>query len=406
MKLRSIFKFAIFWFLIYLLSCASGPKVKEIATLHYGDDDAEVVEILGEGSESLFFKLNGINYSYRYYTTALTDHEYALLFADGSLYAVSEDKPPFGVCINHFEWEECFRSAISEMQSKRLSTESGDYSNAITEEGEIQKARTGAVVIGTPALIVLWPIVVLAGSCYMADFHQTGDMERSRQKGECLKELEKIEAQLDVLYPTSDLNHVIDVINEASFDLDGDLIGKSHERIYDISEANRRIYGKHWACGDYSVRANLFVMYGGVDDDLVWASKNMQPLSKAVATDASSSALTDNPLQMYWNDPKHPDAKMWLCRSADTGYPEAQYRLGLLYENGSEGIPRDMVRAYMWYRISASTGNYMRAADQAQRIQENLTSDQLAQAEMLIQKREPGQCERDLAPGSTGNLHY
>ena len=128
MKIRPLIKFSVFWFLIYLLSCASGPKVKEIAELHYGDDETEVVEILGEGSESLLFKLDGTNYSYRYYTTTITDQVYALLFADGRLFAVSEEKPPFDECISKFEWEVCFRSAISQMRTNNLSADEGDLS--------------------------------------------------------------------------------------------------------------------------------------------------------------------------------------------------------------------------------------------------------------------------------------
>ena len=54
-KLHTLIKLIIFWFLIFVLSCASGPRVKEIAKLHYGDDEDHVVETLGEGSEIFFF---------------------------------------------------------------------------------------------------------------------------------------------------------------------------------------------------------------------------------------------------------------------------------------------------------------------------------------------------------------
>lgn len=101
-------------------------------------------------------------------------------------------------------------------------------------------------------------------------------------------------------------------------------------------------------------------------------------------------------LQLYWNDPNHKDALKWLCRAADQGNTEAQYRLALLYENGGKNVTKDIVMSYMWYQISASRGGYMLAADQAQRLHDKLTAEQASQAELLIQEWKPGQCERNL----------
>ena len=404
----SLTKFVVFCFLILILSCASEPKVKEIAALHYGDGEAGVVEILGEGSQSLLFKLDDINYSYRYYTTTITKQEYALLFANGRLYAVSQSKPPFAACINRIRWEECFRLAISKMQSERLVTEEGGFSDALSKEQQIQKNRTGATVVGAPVLIVAWPIVVGLGAMCATQEAITGnwspkkDIERSKQKGECSQAFKDIENRLDRLYPTSGMNHATNVLNEVSTAYAQKVMTKKY---YDLSEDRRHIYGRNWACGDYSVRTNLVILFGGENNVIIWMSKNIEPevAPEIIGLPALpprsykliSPEQADTLLQMYWNDMGHKDAKKWLCRSADSGYAEAQYRLGLLYENGSEGFPKDSAMAFMWYRLSASSGKNMRYLDNALRVHQGLTEEQAAAADKLIQDWKSGQCEHN-----------
>ena len=103
-------------------------------------------------------------------------------------------------------------------------------------------------------------------------------------------------------------------------------------------------------------------------------------------------------LQKYYNDPDDKDATTWLCRAADAGNPEAQYRLGLLYEYGTGNFPKDPIKAYMWYRISESTGGYMRPADQAERILADIPPEQASKADQLVRDWKPGQCEKELTP--------
>lgn len=277
MKFRTILKLAIFWSLIYMLSCATGPKVKEIAALHYGDDETEVIEILGDGLETLYFKLDNTNYSYRYYTTALTDHKYALLFAEGRLYAVSEDKPPFDECISQIEWEICFRSVISQMQSMHVTTDGGDFSDALAEEEKIQEGNTTTAVILVPALVVLWPVVIIVGACSMPSLDEmAANREVSRQESECLIAFNIIEERLDVLYPNSDLSHVISGINKVSNELDVNLTSEYIGHDYDITKGDRRIYGKHWACGvSYAGEKYLTIIYGSENNELTWVFKSV-----------------------------------------------------------------------------------------------------------------------------------
>ncbi|HYQ73132.1 MAG TPA: tetratricopeptide repeat protein, partial [Gammaproteobacteria bacterium] len=101
-------------------------------------------------------------------------------------------------------------------------------------------------------------------------------------------------------------------------------------------------------------------------------------------------------LSMYWEDPGDTNAIKWLCRSADKENTKAQFRLGLLYEMGSEDVPKDPVKAYMWYRLAASRGDYMMASEQVRRLHEKQTTEQLSHAEYLIQEWSPGQCEQEL----------
>ena len=101
-------------------------------------------------------------------------------------------------------------------------------------------------------------------------------------------------------------------------------------------------------------------------------------------------------LSMYWEDPSDTNALRWLCRSADNENTKARFRLGLLYEMGSEGVPKDSIKAYMWYRLAAYRGDYMMASEQARRLREEQTTEQLSHAEYLIQEWSPGQCEQEL----------
>ena len=42
---------------------------------------------------------------------------------------------------------------------------------------------------------------------------------------------------------------------------------------------------------------------------------------------------------------------------ANKGYARAQTRLGLLYDLGNDGVPKDKVQAASWYRKSAEQGD-------------------------------------------------
>ena len=47
-------------------------------------------------------------------------------------------------------------------------------------------------------------------------------------------------------------------------------------------------------------------------------------------------------------------AAKWFRRAAERGDPDAQFNLGLLYAHG-KGMPKDFVRAHMWFDLAAAS---------------------------------------------------
>ncbi|SFS13701.1 hypothetical protein SAMN05444714_1592 [Yoonia litorea] len=73
----------------------------------------------------------------------------------------------------------------------------------------------------------------------------------------------------------------------------------------------------------------------------------------------------------------------WYLRASLKGHPGAQSGLGWYYEVG-RGIPApDLVRAYLWYALSAIGGD-PDALISLEEITPRLTADQRARAEVLI----------------------
>ena len=73
----------------------------------------------------------------------------------------------------------------------------------------------------------------------------------------------------------------------------------------------------------------------------------------------------------------------WYLRASLKGHPGAQSGLGWYYEVG-RGIPApDMVRAYLWYALSAIGGD-PDALDSLELITPRLTADERARAEVLV----------------------
>ena len=92
-----------------------------------------------------------------------------------------------------------------------------------------------------------------------------------------------------------------------------------------------------------------------------------------------------------------PGPLQFLCNSADSGDTNAQYKLGLYFDYGIEGLPKDQMRAYVWYEIAAASGSHMTSASRAKQLQSVLSEEQVLQAKQLIRDWIPGWCEKDLS---------
>lgn len=106
-------------------------------------------------------------------------------------------------------------------------------------------------------------------------------------------------------------------------------------------------------------------------------------------------------LQLYW-EPDEPDRLVCLYRSADQGDANAQYRLGLLYRYGSEGLRQTYTWSYVWYQLAQSNGLWS-ANREIGALTKLMSSTQLLEAERLLKQWQPGQCARELATASSGN---
>ena len=109
---------------------------------------------------------------------------------------------------------------------------------------------------------------------------------------------------------------------------------------------------------------------------------------------ASKGNVSDM-MKLYWANPTGPSATKWLCRVADMGKANAQSRVGLLYMQGTEGLPKNSVKAYVWYRLAAANGSEA-ASQQALMIKESLTARELIEAEKALEQWKPGECGKDL----------
>ncbi|MGB7278846.1 MAG: hypothetical protein WBD15_13995 [Pseudolabrys sp.] len=72
---------------------------------------------------------------------------------------------------------------------------------------------------------------------------------------------------------------------------------------------------------------------------------------------------------------------------AEQGNANAQYNLGVFYDNGL-GVPQDKVRAYMWFNLSAAQGREGAAAFR-DLIARRMTPAQTAEAQRLAREWKP-----------------
>jgi peptidoglycan hydrolase-like protein with peptidoglycan-binding domain len=74
--------------------------------------------------------------------------------------------------------------------------------------------------------------------------------------------------------------------------------------------------------------------------------------------------------------------------SANSGDAAAQYMMGQMYAQG-EGVTQNYVKAHMWYNMAASWG-HDRANKARARLENHMTSAQIAEAQAMAEKWQPG----------------
>ena len=74
-------------------------------------------------------------------------------------------------------------------------------------------------------------------------------------------------------------------------------------------------------------------------------------------------------------------AVKWYRLAAEQGVAKAQYNLGVMYFNG-RGVPEDKVLAYMWWNLAAANGDDGASKNKGI-ITKNMTSSQIAEAQKL-----------------------
>jgi uncharacterized protein len=121
----------------------------------------------------------------------------------------------------------------------------------------------------------------------------------------------------------------------------------------------------------------LTAYYAG---DYATALKGWLPLAE------QGDAFAQNALgTMYDNGDGVPEndaeAVKWYRLAAEQGIATAQNNLGTMYAAGT-GIPLNYIKAYMWYSLAKAQGNE-RAAENVDGIKQQMTADQIAEAQRL-----------------------
>ena len=101
---------------------------------------------------------------------------------------------------------------------------------------------------------------------------------------------------------------------------------------------------------------------------------------------------------------KEPEDIDLLCKAADGGIIKAQNYLGRFYSSG-EGVPQDLRKAYMWYKLAATdpriNDEYHNSVREDSNIdliflKKSMSAEELIEAEDLYINWEPGKCQTDL----------
>jgi len=78
------------------------------------------------------------------------------------------------------------------------------------------------------------------------------------------------------------------------------------------------------------------------------------------------------------------EAVKWYRKAAEQGNAKAQFNLGVMYGNG-RGVPQDYVEAHKWFNLAAAQGN-QRAIASRDIAASKMTREQIAEAQRLARE--------------------
>jgi hypothetical protein len=124
---------------------------------------------------------------------------------------------------------------------------------------------------------------------------------------------------------------------------------------------------------------------------------------KALAYQGDAKASYEYALRV--ND----SAEAWKfhCLAANQNHPDAQALVADHYRYGSDPVERDVLRAYVWFRLAELNGYEGRSASQqkpySEVLADELTPSELADGERLVSEWKPNPAECEVAPKSPGS---
>lgn len=99
--------------------------------------------------------------------------------------------------------------------------------------------------------------------------------------------------------------------------------------------------------------------------------------------------------------PDLPGSVKWFRLAANQDHPTAQYYVGLFYETGTRGVPRDRVEAYKWLTLSVRRGNIYAPRDLS-RIEKQMTADELTEGKKRVSEWKPSSPASPVSAWSSG----
>lgn len=128
----------------------------------------------------------------------------------------------------------------------------------------------------------------------------------------------------------------------------------------------------------------------------VWIEDTETEKIVGTGKEGSYNALLIYPA-MSENDKKSKIKKVigTFCPNADLGHADAQKHIGDLLYLDKYGLKTDLIRAYVWYKLSTMNGD-IEAAETLNQLANDLSPEQLIEAKQQFDEWSPGQCKSDL----------